>query len=71
MSKTIPLEENHELHGLLMGVATAIAIRSCGYETSTSLAIGGTTGTLAAAYMKTFGHPELVKALLPTSHNTS
>jgi len=57
-SSLIPLEQNHELHGALLGVGVGLALKVVGGRSwSESLSIGGVTGTLATAAMKTYGHP--------------
>lgn len=63
MSDLIPFQDNHELHGALIGLGVAAVIKVTGRPMSDSLAIGGVTGAIATAAMKTYGHPTQLKIL--------
>lgn len=65
----VPLEKNHELHGVLFGVATAGVLKvCCRIPVAESITIGGMAGVVATAAMKTYGHPNILslKSILPT-----
>ena len=63
MSK-LPLMENHELHGGILGVGVTVALKISGRPLGESATMGGMVGGLAVAYMKTFGHPEFLRQLI-------
>lgn len=57
----VPFSENHDLHGLVFGVAVALGAKTLGgAEWSTSLSIGSLSGALATAAMRTYGHPSFL-----------
>jgi hypothetical protein len=60
MSK-VPLEENHTLHGTVFGVGVSAVLKLSGRPLGESITVGGMAGTLATAYMKTFGHPDFLQ----------
>ena len=61
---SVPFEENHELHGALLGLTTAVALRTVGRPFAESLTVGTAVGALATAGMKTYGHPDFVKRMV-------
>lgn len=61
----LSLKQNHDLHGMLIGVTTAAILHyGAGFSAATSLGAGGMTGAFAKAIMKTTGHPDSMDQLL-------
>jgi hypothetical protein len=63
---SVPLNENHELHGALLGVAVCVVLKVGGRSIGESLAAGTMAGALGTAAMKTFGHPDILSSMLPS-----
>jgi len=63
MSSLVPFEQNHELHGALLGLGVCVAWKAAGRPLGESLTVGGITGTIATAAMKTYGHPDFLRKL--------
>ena len=61
---SVPLEKNHELHGLLLGLVVASVFGFSGRDLGTSLTAGSVVGAIAVALMKTFGHPNFFLGLM-------
>ncbi len=57
---SVSIEQNHELHGAMMGVVTAVVMKVSGQTLSDSLTAGSMVGVVATAAMKTFGHPNFL-----------
>lgn len=64
MEKLVPFEQNHQLHGALLGVGVSLVLTASGRPFSESLTVGGTAGLIATAYMNSFGHPDFLKQQL-------
>jgi len=71
MSKRIPFEENHNFHGILIGVISSILLRFTGQPLGTATSVGAMIAAVAVAYMQSFGHDFFLQVGKGKDHDES